>query len=199
MKDLAARNRRTFFITLGIVAGMAGMAYASVPLYRMICQVTGWGGMTRMVAKNESQVVDRNITVRFNADVARGMPWTFNPEIKQLDLKVGQDGFVSFLARNDAEDAVKGTAVYNVTPLKAGKYFYKTQCFCFGEQTLPAGESVHMPVAFFIDPAIMEDAELKDLNTITLSYTFFRHGSAELEKAVDKYLEDASAPAGGNI
>lgn len=199
MKSLAQRNRQTFLVTLAIVVGMAGMAYAAVPLYRLVCQVTGWGGTTQTVARNDSQIIDRKFTVQFNADVARGMPWTFKPDARQLEVKVGQDGFTSFLAQNDAAESVTGSAVYNVTPLKAGKYFYKTQCFCFGEQTLPPGESVHMPVVFFIDPEIMEDEELRDLKTITLSYTFFKQGSAAHEKAVDAYLERGDTLGNGNI
>lgn len=194
MADLQDKNRRTLFITLGVVFGMIGLAYASVPLYDLLCRQIGWGGTTKEIAANPNKTVaDRNITVRFNSNVAQNMPWTFKPDIPSVTLKVGQDGIISFLAKNDAPVPVTGTAVYNVTPLKAGKYFYKTQCFCFGEQTLPPGERVHMPVTFYIDPKIMDDREMDDVETITLSYTFFRHESRELEKAMERfYNEDSS-------
>jgi cytochrome c oxidase assembly protein subunit 11 len=192
MQDLERKNRKILGITFGVVAGMILLAYASVPLYMMLCKVTGWGGTTREVVKNESKIVDRKMTVRFDSGVARNMPWSFQPDLRQVQVKVGQDGIISFLAKNDADIPVTGTAVYNVTPLKAGKYFYKTQCFCFGEQTLRPGETVHMPVTFFIDPKIMEDREMDDVHTITLSYTFFRQSSPELEKATEKFYNENS-------
>lgn len=193
MADLQDKNRRILFITLGVVFGMIGLAYASVPLYDLLCKQIGWGGTTKEIAANPNKTVaDRNITVRFNSNVAQNMPWTFKPDIPSVTLKVGQDGIISFLAKNDAAVPVTGTAVYNVTPLKAGKYFYKTQCFCFGEQTLPPGERVHMPVTFYIDPKIMDDREMDDVETITLSYTFFRHESRELEKAMEKFYNEDS-------
>jgi cytochrome c oxidase assembly protein subunit 11 len=186
--DLARKNAKTMLVTLGVVFGMIGMSFASVPLYRMICQVTGWGGTTQMVAENTSdKIYDREITVRFNTDVARGMPWEFKPELRSVKVKVGQDGLIAFVARNEADEPVTGTAVYNVTPLKVAKYFYKTQCFCFGEQTLNPGQTQHMPVTFFVDPDIMKDRDMDDVKTITLSYSFFRHGTPELEAAIKKY------------
>lgn len=195
MSDLGRRNRKVFLITMGVVAGMILLAYASVPLYSMICKVTGWGGTTREVAKNESKtVIDREMTVRFNADVAANMPWSFRPDLLQVKVKPGQDGLISFLAENRSDRPITGTAVYNVTPLKAGKYFYKTQCFCFGEQVLRPGEKVHMPVTFFIDPKIADDPEMEDVRTITLSYTFFRHGTAELDKAVENFINTSDNP-----
>jgi len=188
--DLKQKNIRVLKYTIGFVFFMVAMAYASVPLYDMLCRVTGWGGTTRMTKENPHKVLDRDITVRFNADVARDMPWSFHPDMKEIKLKVGQDGFVSFVAFNPLSQPVAGTAVYNVTPLKAGKYFYKTQCFCFNEQILTPQLRVHMPVVFFVDPAITEDPEMDDLKTITLSYTFFRKDSEALEKAMEKFYND---------
>jgi cytochrome c oxidase assembly protein subunit 11 len=185
--DLKQKNMRVLKYTLGFVCGMILLAYASVPFYDMLCRVTGWGGTTQMVTKNTSQPIARDITVQFNTNVARDMPWSFRPEKRELTLKIGQDGFVSFTAFNPTDHAVTGTAVYNVTPLKAGKYFYKTQCFCFNEQVLNPQERTDMPVVFFVDPAIADDAELKDLKNITLSYTFFRKDSKDLEKALEAY------------
>ncbi|HRI77416.1 MAG: cytochrome c oxidase assembly protein [Alphaproteobacteria bacterium] len=191
MSDLQRKNAKVMLVTLGVVFGMIGLSFASVPLYRMICQVTGWGGTTQMVEANTSdKIYDREITIRFNADVAQGMPWEFKPELRSVPVKVGQDGLISFVAKNLSDIPVTGTAVYNVTPLKVAKYFYKTQCFCFGEQTLQPGQMQHMPVTFFVDPAIMQDRDMDDVKTITLSYSFFRHGTRELESAIEKYYND---------
>lgn len=187
-EELARKNRRVLTISLLFVCGMVALAYISVPLYTMLCKVTGWGGTTQTAEAGKTRAVfDRSFTVRFNADTNRDMPWSFKPDLNSVQLKVGQDGFISFLAKNPTQTPITGTAVYNVTPLQAGKYFYKTQCFCFGEQTLRPGEEVHMPVSFFIDPEIMKDRELADLKTITLSYTFFRKDSGDLEKAMEKF------------
>lgn len=182
-------------MTLAIVAGMLGMAYASVPLYRLLCQVTGWGGTTQMVAVNpNTEIGTREVTVRFNTGTARNMPWAFKPDIRSTRVRVGQDGIISFMAENLSKTAITGTAVYNVTPLKAGKYFFKTECFCFGEQVLNPGEKQHMPVTFFIDPALADDPDMRDVDTITLSYTFFRKDSAELEKAIENFIETQDNP-----
>lgn len=185
---LADKNRRVLIYVFCFVAFMVAVAFASVPLYRLVCQVTGWGGTTQMVDKNPYQKTgDRSFTVKFSANVARDMPWSFAPEVREVTLVPGQDGFISFVAENPTATPIVGTAIYNVTPLKAGKYFYKTQCFCFGEQILAPHEKVHMPVAFFIDPKIVDDPEMEDLSTITLSYTFFRKDSKDLEKALEKF------------
>lgn len=193
--DLQRKNKRLLLTTFGVVAVMIGVAFASVPMYRLICQVTGWGGTTQMVESNPFKPVpNRMIKVRFNANVAQGMPWRFKPDLNEVSLPLGGDGFVSFLAKNPTDTPVTGTAVYNVTPLKAGKYFNKTQCFCFDEQVLEARQSVHMPVVFFVDPAIMDDPELKDLETITLSYTFFRAATPELDRAMDVFYDEQEMP-----
>ena len=188
--DMAAKNRRVLTGTLLFVALMVGVAFASVPLYRMICQVTGWGGTTQMVEKNTNQPIARMITVRFDSNVSRDLPGEFKPEAGEVSLNIGADGFVSFIAKNKTDKPLTGTAVYNVTPLKAGKYFNKTECFCFGEQVLEAGQSVHMPVVFFVDPAIVDDPEMKDIDTITLSYTFFKAQTPELEQAIEKFTTE---------
>ncbi len=194
-RDLAQKNKRVLIGTLGAVALMIGVAFASVPLYRLICQVTGWGGTTQMVESNPFQpVAGRQINVRFDSNVAQGMPWRFRPDVTEVTLPVGGDGFVSFVAENLTGKSITGTAVYNVTPLKAGKYFNKTACFCFGEQVLEANQEVHMPVVFFVDPAILDDPELKDLQTITLSYTFFRAETPELERALDRFYNEQETP-----
>lgn len=188
--DLQGKNRRVLFGTLAVVAGMVALSFASVPLYRLVCQVTGWGGTTKAVLANTNMPLDREMTVRFNADTAPDMPWTFRPELLQVKVRVGADAIIAYTAENRSDAPVTGTAVYNVTPLKAGKYFNKTQCFCFAEQVLAAGQKAHMPVTFFIDPKIMDDRDMDDVHTITLSYTFFRQDSSGLEQAMEKFYND---------
>lgn len=192
--DLQRRNRRLLLATLSVALGMIALSFASVPLYRAICQVTGWGGKTRVAEKNTSPVYAREITVRFNADTDPRLPWNFRPELRQVKVRVGADALISYQAENKSARPVAGTAVYNVTPLKAGKYFNKTQCFCFSEQILQPGQKVHMPVSFFIDPGIMDDPHMNDVHTITLSYTFYRHSSPELEKAIEKFTMASDNP-----
>ena len=184
---LADRNKKTLRIALLVVAGMIGLTYASVPLYSLFCKATGYGGEIRRVASNPGEVANRVLTVRFNADTAPDLSWDFGPEQGPVKARVGEDSLISYLARNNGSTAITGTAVYNVTPEKAGRYFNKTQCFCFQEQTLQPGESAHFPVSFYVDPAIMEDENLDDVGTITLSYTFFRNDSAALEKATETF------------
>ncbi len=190
MADLQQKNRKVLGVVLGVVFVMIALSFASVPLYRSICRVTGWGGTTQRAEKNTAQVYDREITVQFNADIDPHMPWTFRPDVRQVKVKVGADAIISYFAENRGKEPIAGMAIYNVTPLKAGKYFNKTQCFCFTEQILQPGQKVHMPVTFFIDPKIMDDWELRDLETITLSYTFFRKDSPALEKALEKFYNE---------
>lgn len=169
-----SRNRTTAIVALCVSAGMVGAAYAAVPLYKIFCQVTGYGGTTQVASAAPEKVLDRRIVVRFNADVDKALPWAFRPEQKQVTLKVGEQALAFFRARNDSGKPVVGTASFNVTPDKAGQYFNKVQCFCFTEQRLEPGQEVDMPVTFFIDPAIADDPNLDEVKTITLSYTFFR-------------------------
>ena len=168
------RNARTGVVLTGIVAGMIGLSFASVPLYRLFCQVTGYGGTTQVAEAAPGAVAERVIKVRFNADTAPGLPWYFKPVQREIALKVGESGLAYYRARNLAAVAVTGTSTFNVTPLKAGQYFSKVQCFCFTEQRLEAGQELDMAVSFFVDPEILSDRNLDDVKTITLSYTFFR-------------------------
>ena len=185
--DIEKKNKKVLAITLGLVCAMIALSFASVPIYRRLCQVTGWGGTTQTVAVNTSKVYDREIIVQFNADTDPHLPWSFKPDQRSVKVKVGQNAIISYFAENKGNLPIAGTAIHNVTPLKAGQYFNKTQCFCFGQQILQPGQKVHMPVTFFIDPKIMDDHDLRDLKTITLSNTFYRHASPELEKAVKKF------------
>lgn len=155
------------------VTAMVAMAYASVPLYRLLCQATGYGGTTQRADAAPARSLARELTVEFDANRGGGLPWTFEPVQRRVRVRIGEEALVHYRARNDSGAAVAGAAVFNVTPDKVGKYFSKIQCFCFVEQTLAAGETVDMPVVFFIDPAIVGDEDLKELKTITLSYTFY--------------------------
>jgi cytochrome c oxidase assembly protein subunit 11 len=193
VSDLQQKNRKTFAIMLGVATAMVVLSFASVPLYRLLCQATGWGGRTQTVTLNTSKVYNREFIIQFNADTDPHLPWSFKPDQRNVKVKVGQNAIISYTAENRGKLPIAGTAIHNVTPLKAGQYFTKTQCFCFGQQILQPGQKVHMPVTFFIDPKIMDDRELRNLKTITLSYTFYRHDSPELEKAVKKYEDESSS------
>lgn len=169
------KNRRTGLIALLAAIGMLGLGYASVPLYRLFCQVTGFGGTTMRATEAEAQavsVVSRTVTVRFDANVARGFPWEFRPTQVKDTVSIGARDMAIYTARNLSDRPITGTATFNVEPAYAGKYFNKVQCFCFTEQTLMPGQEVRMPVLYFVDPAILDDPLAKDLQSITLSYTF---------------------------
>jgi cytochrome c oxidase assembly protein subunit 11 len=168
------RNARLGLLLGGLVFGMVGLAFASVPLYRLFCQVTGYGGTTRVAEAAPPQAGERLFKIRFNADVHRDLPWRFQPEQREVSLRVGESGLAFYRARNLSKRPVTGTATFNVTPLKAGQYFSKVQCFCFDQQTLAPGETASLGVSFFIDPAILADPNLDEVGAITLSYTFFR-------------------------
>ncbi len=164
----------TALVLAGVVGGMLGLSFAAVPLYRVFCAVTGFGGTPRIGPEQSRSVSTRTIVVRFNADTSAGLPWSFAPEQKQVTLRLGEDQVAFYVARNDADRPVTGIATYNVTPEKAGQYFHKTACFCFNEQTLAPHQDMQLPVSFWVDPAIASDPSTADVTTITLSYTFFR-------------------------
>ena len=174
--ELIRKNKRTGLIVVVVLVGMVALSFASVPLYRLFCQVTGFGG-TPQIGKGagDIQILDREVRIRFNADTAPDMPWEFRPEQTHIDVKIGQQAIASYYARNKSDKHVEGTAIFNVLPENAAIYFHKIQCFCFDRQMLEGGKDAHMPVVFYIDPAIDKDPDLKDLKTITLSYTFFRY------------------------
>ena len=169
-----AQNRKILFSCVFVVGAMVGLAYASVPLYKLFCQVTGFGGTTQVATEAPVAVSERTIKVRFNADVNSGLQWQFKPEQREITVHLGEDNLAYYVAENMSVKPVTGQAVYNVTPLKAGQYFNKIACFCFDEQTLEPGQRVDMPVSFYVDPAIAEDINTQDVKTITLSYTFFK-------------------------
>ena len=173
-RNLASRNRRLALSSFVVAAGMVGASYAAVPLYEIFCQVTGYGGTTQTADAAPDKVLERKMTIRFNADVDRKLPWQFAAVQQKVEIRVGENALAFYRARNVSDRAVIGTATFNVTPLKAGQYFNKIECFCFTEQRLEPGGEVDMPVSFFVDPAIADDPNLNDVREITLSYTFFQ-------------------------
>lgn len=168
-----SKNKKTALIVSGIVLGMVGMSFAAVPAYRAFCQVTGWGGTTQRAEAGADGVLERKVTVRFDGTVSNGLDWGFRPEQVSQTLHIGETGLAFFEAENHSGKPITGRASFNVSPSKAGLYFKKIECFCFTEQTLQPGETVSMPVTYFVDPALAEDENLDDVQTITLAYTFF--------------------------
>ena len=172
------KPRRTSALPyVAIALGMLMLSYAAVPFYKLFCQVTGFGGTTMRASAAPSTVRDQQLTINFNADTDPNLPWEFTPLERQVKVRIGENRLVAFRATNTTARETRGTATYNVTPYLAGKYFNKIQCFCFEEQRLRPGETVTMPVSFFIDPAILDDKNLAGLTNITLSYTFFSYES----------------------
>ncbi len=182
------RNRRVGLIALVGALAMLALGFAAVPLYRMFCQVTGFGGTTMRATAAEAskvKVAAGTISVRFDANLDRDMPWRFAPEQVTQDMRIGTRKMAYFKAENLSDHAITGVASFNVTPEQVGKYFKKVQCFCFNRQTLQPHQSIDMPVIYFVDPAILDDPEAKDVQQITLSYTF--HIAADdPSKALDR-------------
>jgi cytochrome c oxidase assembly protein subunit 11 len=179
------RTRMTAVLATGVIAGMLGLTAAAVPLYDLFCRVTGYGGTTQRAGQAPDVVSEQTIKIRFNADVAQEMPWSFAPVAREVEVRIGEQSLAFYRAHNSASRPITGTATFNVTPAKAGLYFSKLDCFCFTEQTLAAGESVDMPVSFFVDPAILDDPGARDVRSITLSYTFFPRDEQDPSEASD--------------
>lgn len=175
-KDTDPKRRHSILALslVGLVAGMVGLSFASVPLYRVFCQVTGYGGVPQRAEKAPGEVLDRTVTIRFDGNVDRSLPWTFAPAQQTMDVKIGETALAFFKASNNSSVPVSGRAIFNVSPELAGRYFTKIECFCFKQQTLAAGQTVDMPVTFFVDPKFVDDEDTKDISEITLSYTFYR-------------------------
>jgi cytochrome c oxidase assembly protein subunit 11 len=170
---LARRNRTVGIIFACVAVGMVGAAYAAVPLYSIFCQVTGYNGTTKRATGPADRVLDRVVKVQFDSNVSNDMPWIFRPKQHEVKVRIGEPMLIFYEAENTSDKTVTGSAVFNVSPSLAGYYFNKIQCFCFTQQTLKPGEKVDMPVQFYIDPDIEKDADLKELKTLTLSYTFY--------------------------
>lgn len=165
-------KHKTLVQTLAVVTFMAGLGWAAVPLYDLFCRVTGYGGTTSTASAGSDVILDQTMRVRFDASVERDFPWSFEPVERTMDIRIGETGLAFYEAHNPTDRPIAGTASYNVTPYDAGLFFSKIDCFCFEMQVLQPGETVLMPVTFFVDPEIVEDTDAKDTHTITLSYTF---------------------------
>lgn len=166
-------KRKTVVQTVSLVVFMGALAWASVPLYDWFCRVTGFGGVPNTAQTGSDVILDKTIKVRFDASLDRDMPWEFKPVERQVEMRIGETGLVFYEAYNPTDRPVAGTASYNVTPYEAGNFFTKIDCFCFEQQVLQPGERVEMPVAFFVDPEIVDDRDAKYTKVITLSYTFY--------------------------
>lgn len=181
-------NKRVAAITASCAFAMLGMAYAAVPLYQLFCQVTGYGGTTQRVTKPSNVILDRTVTVRFDANV-NGLAWTFEPVVRTVDVRIGENTLAFYRATNTSDRTLVGTSSFNVSPDIVGSYFNKLECFCFTEQKLEPGETIEMPVSFYVDPRLVEDKDARKVSQITLSYTFF---------PVDKPKQAADAARSGN-
>ena len=168
-----AKLRRTVIPLVAVGLGMAAMAWAAVPLYNLFCRVTGFGGTTQVATSGSDLVLERTVTVRFDASTVRDMAWEFRPVRPAMQIRIGETAIAFFEAYNPTDRVIAGTASYNVSPSSVGGYFTKIDCFCFTEQVLQPGQRVMMPVTFYVDPAMVDDAETAGVTTITLSYTFF--------------------------
>lgn len=167
-----APTTRTALQAAGVVVVMGSLAWASVPLYDWFCRVTGYGGATGVAEAAPAEPLDQTIKIRFSASLERGMPWEFRPEQREMEIRIGETGLAFYEAYNPTDRPVAGTASYNVAPFQAGGHFSKIDCFCFEEQVLEPGQTVSMPVTFFVDPSMVDDPEATGIPEITLSYTF---------------------------
>lgn len=166
-------NRVVAGVCIAFFAGMIGASYAAVPLYALMCRVTGYGGTTQRVTQYSDRVLDQKVAIRFDSNVVGGLPWEFKPDQREISIKIGETTKVGFTVTNLFDTPTAGKATFNVTPELAGAYFNKVECFCFTETKLKPGEKLDMPVVFYVDPDIVNVPELKNIQTITLSYTFF--------------------------
>lgn len=196
-RALNAPKRRIAFVLGTLVAAMVGLSFASVPLYRLFCEMTGYDGTTGIAETAPGAVGTRLMTVQFNADVGQGMAWHFKPVAHKTTVKIGEQTLAFYTASNPTDRPITGTATFNVTPDKAGIYFNKIECFCFTEQTLAPGETVEFPVSFFVDPAILEDRGLDKVETITLSYTFFEREEVAAKPVRDMVIASRSGARTG--
>ncbi|MFK7841373.1 MAG: cytochrome c oxidase assembly protein [Sphingorhabdus sp.] len=189
--SLAGKNRRSGWMAASMGLGMLALGFAAVPLYEVFCRVTGYGGTTQRVGVAQAATVktaSEVLSIRFDSNVNSALPWSFKPEQAVDRVSVGARDMAIFIATNNSDQPVVGTATFNVTPLLAGQYFNKVQCFCFTEQVLKPGETMRMPVLYYVDPAIMDDPETKDIKEITLSYTFYRSND---QRALDAGAGDS--------
>jgi cytochrome c oxidase assembly protein subunit 11 len=187
--------QRTLVQLVGVVVTMGALSFAAVPFYDWFCRVTGFGGTTAVADSGSDVVLDRTVKVRFDASLEQGMPWEFRPAVPSMEIRIGENGLAFYEAHNPTDRPVAGTASFNVFPYAAGGYFTKIECFCFQEQVLQPGETVQMPVSFFVDPAIVEDVEGRFVREIVLSYTFHQTPLLEEQAA----LTASPAPGDGAV
>ena len=186
------RNLRTAATAASVAIGMVGLSYAAVPLYRMFCQVTGFGGTTQRADAAPAEASTKTMVVRFDANTSESLHWAFHPEQQVVTVKIGEQNLAAYKATNLSDKPLTGSAVFNVTPPQAGAYFNKIQCFCFTEQTLQPGQSIDLPVSYFVDADILNDPDAAGIKEITLSYTFY-----PVDKA--KAVSEATAAAPGSV
>jgi cytochrome c oxidase assembly protein subunit 11 len=185
-RRVGRNNGLIVIMCISFVVGMGAMSYATVPLYRMFCQLTGFNGTTQRVEQASTVILDRPIAVSFDANVAPGLPWDFKPMQREVNPKIGETIEIKFYAENKSDQPTRGQAIFNVSPVEAGVYFNKVQCFCFNETDLAPGEKREMPVVFYVDPDITKAPETKDITALTLSYTFYpRDGAKPVALTVD--------------
>lgn len=192
--DDIRKNAKVAVACVTFVSVMVGVSFAAVPLYDLFCRVTGFGGTTQVAESAPQEVIDREITIRFDANVSGGLSWTFKPEVREVTLKVGETARINYIAENTSDVTTVGTSTFNVTPPQSGAYFNKLACFCFTEQPLAPGESIAMPVEFFVSPDVVDDPDMASVTAITLSYTFFPVRDPE---AVAHYRDVDSGNADG--
>ncbi|MFS8112969.1 cytochrome c oxidase assembly protein [Rhizobium jaguaris] len=178
-RSAGRNNGLVVAMCLSFVVGMSAMCAAAVPLYRIFCEVTGFNGTTQRVDQVSSVILDKPVTVSFDTNVAPGVPWDFQSEQKSVTMKIGETVQVNFLVENKSDQPTRGQAIFNVTPVEAGAYFNKVQCFCFNETDLAPGEKREMPVVFYVDPEITKAEETKTITALTLSYTFYPRDGAK--------------------
>ena len=172
--NLKAQNKKVIFIIFFIGMLMLSLSYAAVPLYDIFCRVTGFGGTTQIASSAPGSTGHPNINIRFESNITDSLNWDFYSKTKTVKIPMGEEKTIYYFAKNLSDEPIVGTATFNVTPAKAGQYFMKIDCFCFVEQLLNPGESMNMPVTFFIDPDLYKDENVQEVNEITLSYTFMK-------------------------
>lgn len=186
---LTSRNTKVAAACALFALVMIGLAYASVPLYRLFCQVTGFGGTPQRAERPSTEVLDRTVVVRFDANVGPGFGWEFQPVVPTMEVRIGENALAYYRATNRSDRPLVGTATFNVTPDQIGSFFNKIECFCFTEQRLEPGESVEMPVSFFIDPAMVKDLDGAKVRNITLSYTFYPVDKPKAPKSAERDIQ----------
>ena len=186
-------KNRTAAQTVALVVTMASLSFAAVPFYDWFCRVTGYGGTPQVAEVAPGQILDQTIKIRFDASVEAGMPWTFKPVVRSMELRIGETGLAFYEAHNPTNRAIAGTASFNVFPDTTGGYFTKIECFCFTEQVLQPGETVQMPVTFFVDPSVVDDPDAAFVREITLSYTFHETPLPEDQAALQPSAADDAA------